>query len=449
MASGRRACVIAAFVVVLALLPVAPAFGVPAGSFTPTGQLNTPRSSPAVAPLPDGRVLVAGGSDGSGSSSTAEVFDPATNAFTPLPNPMTVGRQGAGAALLGDGRVLIAGGYNPSTPTTWLASAEVFNPSTNTFTPVSPMSAIRSVPAAAPLADGRALIAAGFDGNTVPQRHNSAEVFNPATNSFSSSGIGTLSTRIASATAAPLPDGSVLIAGGFDGMTDVKSAELFSPGTGAFTSTGSMGVGREGAAAAPLPDGRVLVAAGFNGNDLQSAEAFDPASGSFSSAGIGDLTVTRNGPGAAPLPDGRVLIVGGLDSSFHPLRSAEVFTLAAPSRTLSFRVRRKRLILEAPVAGTVTVAAASGKKASPAKKGKRRRLLKTKSASGGPGPIVVALKPLGKAKQALRQKGKVRIKATVTFAPKGGGCVSAFRSCYSARYATTQKAKLKIKLKKK
>jgi Kelch motif protein len=414
--------------------------------------MGTMRDSPAVAPLPDGRVLVAGGSDGSSVVGTAEVFNPATNTFSPLPNPMANARQGAAAVPLPDGRVLIAGGYNPTLPGDWLSTAEVFNPATNAFTAVSGMGTVRSVPGGAPLPDGRALVIGGFDGNTVPQVRNTAEAFNPATNTFSSAGIGLMGARRDFVAAAPLADGHVLVAGGYDGNDALKSAEIFDPATGVFSSggVGAMSVAREGAAASPLPDGRVLVAGGSpEGPILQSAEAFDPASKSFTSAGIGDLAAPRFGAGAAPLPDGRVLVVGGNSGGGPPLRSAETFTLAPASKALSFRVQGKRLLLDAPVSGTLSVSGAGGKKAVAAKKGKRPSLLKSTSASGGPGTITLKLKPLGAAKQRLLRKGKVRIRAALTFTPKGGDCVKFFKSCYSSQYATSQKAKLKIKLKKK
>ena len=63
--------------------------------------------------------------------SSAEVFDPSTDTFTALPGSMTTARGEAVAAPLPDGDVLIAGGYNGSIG---LSSAEVFDPSTGTFT---------------------------------------------------------------------------------------------------------------------------------------------------------------------------------------------------------------------------------------------------------------------------------------------------------------------------
>jgi hypothetical protein len=427
-----------------ALLPAASALGAAAGSFTPTGEMVVARVNPAVAPLADGRVLVAGGANASSVLANAEIYNPATGTFSGVPNPMVSPRQGAGAVLLGDGRVLIAGGYNLTPSPTWLKTAEVFNPATNSFSAVGDMSIARSVPAAAPLPGGGALVIGGFDGNTVPQNKSSAEVFNPSTNTFSTTGIGSMSTARAGAAASQLADGRILVAGGRANGPNLASAELFSPGPNVFAGTGSLGTEREFPAASPLPDGRVLFSGGDSNssNGLSSAEAFDPKSNGFSSAGIGSMTTPRGEARAAPLQDGRVLVVGGSDSALTPLKSAELFTLTPAS--ISFRVRGKRLLVDAPVAGTVTVAGAGGKKASTAKK--RGRLLKTSGVSGGPGTIRVRLRPLGAAKSRLRQKGKVRIRATLSFTSKSGSCVATFKHCY---YDTSQQAKLKIKLKKK
>ncbi len=86
--------------------------------------------------------------------------------------------------------------------------------------------------------------------------------------------------------AASLRDGKVLVAGGFDGANYLQSAELFNPSNNTFTALANIGgapnTAREGAVAAPLPNGKVLIASGFDGtNDLQSAEPFDPTTNTF------------------------------------------------------------------------------------------------------------------------------------------------------------------------
>jgi Ca2+-binding RTX toxin-like protein len=313
----------------LGLAPQASAAG--PGFFSPTGSMSDQRYGAAAAPLPDGRVLVTGGlySDGIHvrQQNSAELFNPATGTFSSAGiGSMSVTRGNPAAAPLPDGRVLVAGGSHFDFGEQH-ASAEVFNPATGTFSSagIGSMSVPRVSPAAAPLPDGRVLVAGGYYfSGTNYHLFSSAEVFDPATNSFSSAGIGSMSVPRVDAVAAPLADGRVLVAGGSDGRT----AEVFDPATNSFSSAGigSMTVPRFGAAAAPLADGRVLVAGGYDGSGyLSSAEVFDPATNSFSSAGIGSMCVPRSAADAAPLPGGRVLVAGGSNRFDPTLSSAEIF----------------------------------------------------------------------------------------------------------------------------
>ena len=128
-----------------------------------------------------------------------------------------------------------------------------------------------------------------------------------------------------------LSDGRILVAGGWktavgktDGTSALASAELYDPASGTFTPTGDMTVPRAFPTATLLPDGRVLIAGGWNGsNAVASAEIYDPASGTFTPTG--DLTAAREGNTATLLSDGRVLITGGRDGSGGVLVSAELY----------------------------------------------------------------------------------------------------------------------------
>jgi RTX calcium-binding nonapeptide repeat (4 copies)/Kelch motif len=296
------------------------------GAFSPTGSMTVPRSEAAAAPLPGGRVLVVGGYYYDNSPpydrylSSAEIFNPATNSFSSTGiGSMSVPTVGAAAAPLPDGRVLVARGTPVGVSSSDWPSAEVFDPATNSFSSagIGSMSVPRSGAVAAPLPDGRVLVAGGFSDRG--PMLSTAEIFNPATNSFSSAGIGLMSVPRVGAAGAPLPDGRVLVVGGDDdSFHTLSSAEVFDPATRRFSSAGigSMSRTRYEAAAAPLPDGRVLVAGGIldpsalYGCYLSSAEVFDPASNSFSSEGIGSMSVPRADAIAAPLPGG-VLVAGG------------------------------------------------------------------------------------------------------------------------------------------
>jgi Kelch motif/Galactose oxidase, central domain len=436
---------LAVAVLTCALLAPAIAAAAGSGSFSPTGSLGSVRGSPAAAPLPDGRVLVAGGVDGSNMTlDGAEAFDPAAGSFSSAGiGPLVTGRYNAAAAPLPDGRVLVAGG-NQDASILPNANAEIFDPASGSFSSagIGPMVVPRSNPAAAPLPDGRVLLAGG---NNNTGFLDSAEVFNPRTNTFIP--VGDMGSVRTGAVAAPLPDGRVLVAGGRDDDPIHASAEIFDPQTDTFSSAGigSMGTARVGAVAAPLPDGRVLVAGGANATgDPSGAEAFDPNTNTFSSVGIGSLGTPRSGAAAAPLPDGRVLVAGGQDSANY-LQSAELFALA-PRLPFKFRLRGKRLIFTAPVAGTVGVSAAKSGTAKMATRNQGRKPgIRPSSASGGPGKITVALRLAGKAKRHFKAKGRAKVRAKISFTPSGQ-CLESFSACYDAG---TETAKLKFKKKRK
>jgi putative cell wall-binding protein len=172
------------------------------------------------------------------------------------------------------------------------------------------------------LPNGQVLIAGGFGSSGAL---GSAELYDPALDSFTQTN-GSMTTMRANARATLLPDGQVLIAGG-TGSGVFASAELFDPATGEFTATGSMSTGRTFATATLLPDGQVLIAGGFgNSGALGSAELYDPATGAFTPTG--PMTTPRTSATATLLPDGQVLIAGGYDGS-NALGSAEVYDATA------------------------------------------------------------------------------------------------------------------------
>ncbi len=253
--------------------------------------------------LLDGRVLFAGGLEG-----TSELYDPTTGTFHPSGSGL--GRSNDTATLLRDGRVLIVGGVDAASPYgDYTASAELYDPTTGTFSPTGNMATARENQTATLLGDGRVLIVggdqeAGADDNALA----SAELFDPATGKFSPT--GSLRTAQTGQTATLLNDGRVLIAGGLDNSSNVAQSELYDPATGKFGLTGSMMTPRSGQTATLLSDGRVLMAGGSdNANQsLSSAEIYDPATGRFTRTG--SMTETRDNFLATRLLDGRVLLAG-------------------------------------------------------------------------------------------------------------------------------------------
>jgi N-acetylneuraminic acid mutarotase len=134
---------------------------------------------------------------------------------------------------------------------------------------------------------------------------------------------GRLNTPRAWHTATLLPNGKVLVAGGYGGFY-LKSAELFDPATGKWTYTGEMSGARYQHTATLLPNGKVLVAGGVGPTGrLNTAELYDPATGLWSSAGT--MSGARSYHTATLLTNGKVLVAGG-DTATGFLAEAELYT---------------------------------------------------------------------------------------------------------------------------
>ncbi|MBI3752329.1 MAG: hypothetical protein HY263_11815 [Chloroflexi bacterium] len=310
----------------------------PAGSPGPTalvGPMGVGRQIQTSTRLNDGRVLIAGGyALGDGSLASAVLYDPVTNTFSPT-GPMAGARGYHTATLLKDGRVLVVGGGTanwsatlpPEGAFTFLASAEIYDPATGTFTPTGPMATPREVHTATLLEDGRVLIVGGM--TTQSESVASAELFDPATGTFSTT--GTMKNARAFHTATRLGDGRVLIVGGspaaWNNSSTLDSAEIYDPATGTFSTTGSLSFGLTFHAATLLKDGRVLITGGNNGyqGNLASTEIYDPISGTFTAGKT--MVNGRVYQTTTLLDDGRVLITGGGDDYTNRrfLSSAELY----------------------------------------------------------------------------------------------------------------------------
>ena len=304
----------------------------PASRFSATGSMTTGRFDSSATLLPDGRVLIAGGQDASGGeSASAELYDPATGTFSPT-GSMVYPHISPTATLLPDGHVLIAGGSGIGDVLKRGYSAELYDPKTGTFSLTGSMNTRRYDQAGVLLPDGRVLLVGGSVYDLGSKAVATAELYDPKTGKFTMT--GSMRTARDGPTATLLPDGRVLIAGGNatpgNGWKPIASAELYNPKTGKFTATGTMTTGRSGNTATLLPDGRVLIAGGFgsDGNVLASTELYDPQSGTFSPTG--SMAAVRGDHTATLLPDGRVLIAGGADApddglAANILASAELY----------------------------------------------------------------------------------------------------------------------------
>jgi hypothetical protein len=264
--------------VVFAPISTAEIYDPAAGSFTSTtNQMSTARVNHTATLLPNGNVLIAGGLGESGVTDTAEIYDPAADSFTSTTNQMSTARANHTATLLPNGKVLITGGYFDTESGT-TNTAEIYDPATNSFTTIAgTMSTARAGHTAKLLQEGKVLIAGGFvaSGTT-----NTAEIYDPVGLDFTTT--GSMGTDRHLHTATLLNDGRVLITGGETAGVDsivLNSAELFDPVSQIFSGTQAMSAARELHTATMLSDGNVLVVGGSSSvgepvTSLWSAELF-------------------------------------------------------------------------------------------------------------------------------------------------------------------------------
>ena len=270
--------------------------------WTPTAPMLEGREGHTATLLSDGSVLVAGGSE----SATSELYDPRTGTWAPS-GDMADARAGHTATRLPDGRVLVVGGFRPGPDENGVggnilvASAELYDPASGSWTATGNMLESRGPGHTATLLpNGSVLIAGGYPAGTMLA---SAELYDPATGSWTATANMLLARGYHTATL--IPDGTVLVAGS---LHSERSAELYDPVTGTWTETGSMLHGRHDFEATLLSDGTVLATA-YEGSS--TTELYDPGTGTWSATGS-MIDVRLGTYWATLLPDGTVLATGGV-----------------------------------------------------------------------------------------------------------------------------------------
>ena len=290
-----------------------------AHGFRATGSMASARGSHTATLLNNGKVLVAGGADANGNPiATAELFDPSTGTFSTT-GSMVAARAHFAATLLSSGNVLLTGGLDVSGNP--LATAEIYDPNAGTFSATtSAMKFVHASHTATLLNTGKVLVI-GWGNAT-------AELFDPATGTFAAT--GSMVTARVSHTATLLSNGQVLVTGGIQGSgtatTVLAEAELYDPVKGTFSATaGVLTTAREWHTASLLSDGKVLVTGGLDstGKAIVTAELYDPTNQSFTLT-KGSMETARAFQTATSLKDGTVLVAGGSDGT-SPLATAELY----------------------------------------------------------------------------------------------------------------------------
>lgn len=235
------------------------------GSWSTGPAMTTPRSDFAGVRLADGSVLVVGGATtrtAGPATRSAEIYDPAANRWTATA-PMHVARAYPTATLLPDGRVLVVGGTTTFAQSGQvLASAELFDPSSGTWTDTGPMVVPAYGHSAARLPNGDVLVVGGWSSTDASARAiATAQLYDPRSNTWSAT--SPMGTARADARLLLLRDGRALVVGGLSASYGaLASVEAYDSATTAWSTLPSTAVAEWWGTLALLPSGNVLLAGG-------------------------------------------------------------------------------------------------------------------------------------------------------------------------------------------
>jgi Galactose oxidase, central domain len=308
-------------------------------TFSSTGSMTTPRSGATTTLLANGKVLVAGGL-GEGTSflpilDTAELYDPPSGTFQATGN-MIVQRVRNTATSLDDGRVLITGGIDTfGGGGAAVASVELYDPATGTFLPTGGMHTDRADHTATLLADGSVLIAGGWNGHRADAADDPpwdplfAELYKPPSTIFNAT--DSMSTTRIGHAAIQLQNGRVLVLGGIPAIQNIHEqppspayAELYDPSTGHFSPLATPAIAKQMYSSTLLNNGEVLLVGGEERGTTVSTAQLLDP-GTGALTATGGLATARSRHTATRLNDGRVLVVGGSDINGSALASAEIY----------------------------------------------------------------------------------------------------------------------------
>jgi hypothetical protein len=343
------------------------------GSFTATGSMAVARANHTATLLPNGKVLVAGGAiaafGGSGfgaPTASTEIYDPSTGIFTSAEN-MTTPRVRHTATLLPDGRVLIAGGSHERP-----VSAELYDPLVGTFSTANNM-IVGGVGLATRLPDGRVMIAHEtaaelYDAVTgqfvlaAPYPHDGPGIlgtitslangrvlltgcptrcetgvnwiYDPERDTFSIT--GALRTFYDVNTATLMTDGRVLFVGSVENDGFPSNATIYDVARETFAAIGHTSGAHQFSAATLLSDGTVLITGGQlpGGSGSENSDLYIPSPAIFSATR--GMTTARHEHISTLLLDGTVLIAGGYSVWPNPTAKAEIYRpdASAPAAAL-------------------------------------------------------------------------------------------------------------------
>ena len=297
-------------------------------SFSRVGDLNRERHGAGAALLPNGKVLAIGGMYASGANyislSTVEIFDPVTETWS-YTGSLNVARENPVVVVLNNGKVLVTGGMWRAPGTTYLSSAEIYDPATGTFTYVNSMPQARGNATGALMSNGNVFVAGGY--NSTNGHMKSAIIYNPTLNTWTSisSQMNSVHSEGGSVTL-QLQDGRMLVAGGWSPTLGIWTIDIYDPSTNSFVAAANLpqfSHGRGGLTGHVRSDGVVVFFGGSSaqGDIADTAVLYDPTSNTMATEG-NTMRWYRYQHTSAVLNDGRILIIGG---NFSNNSAADVY----------------------------------------------------------------------------------------------------------------------------
>jgi N-acetylneuraminic acid mutarotase len=304
-----------------------------------SGTMNDSRAFHNGVKLQDGRFMVIGGNQGPYGSAgnyytkilnTCEIYDPATGTWSNTAN-MFKYRAGATALVLPDGRVIVAGGSEGNSSHnladvadllgTALKTTEIYNPATNSWSWGPNMSEPKAGAMSVVLNDGRWMIAGGIThvtifGLDIPDFSANISIYNPTTNSFSNA--GTMKDKRALGAMTVMGNGNVFIAGGGGGdilnIGPIRKTEVYNPSNSSTTRKSDLSNDSAFGVAVTLANGTAMVIGGANGSlddpaPINNCWIYNDANGSLSAAA--SMPEAHAGGVVVAAEDGTVFISGG------------------------------------------------------------------------------------------------------------------------------------------
>ncbi|MGC2476976.1 MAG: kelch repeat-containing protein [Candidatus Sulfotelmatobacter sp.] len=316
------------YVVALALAASTLSFAA-SGTWSSTGTMISARDGHTATILTNGKILAVGGTNNGVALTSAELYNSASGTWAST-GSMSTARSHARAVLLSNGSVLVMGGCVNDCLSATTKSAELYNPTSGTFTVTGSMVQARAEFGVTLLASGQVLVAGGctaYDANGCLSTTTKAEIYDPTSGTWKST--GALRAARHAMTATLLASGKVLVAGGATSANDaLNSTELYDPTAKTWTLGTKMVQARSDYASIMLGTGEVLFMGGenINGVSIKNAELYDPTSAKF--AATGNMTATRVEHTAVLLANGKVLVSGGNNQTVNgatPLARAELY----------------------------------------------------------------------------------------------------------------------------